>query len=838
MEYDQGGTNSDHAVRCIKQLSAIPNCLSICHWSKSSEILSQRLDGEFQEEGENDSGMSNLEPMLNRVAVGGRSLLQLSTVDFDRISSFYNISRTNLVDIGWSRSSHTLLGLTLSGSANIYVGLKGRHWQMSSRFRSHNVAGCCLEWLGDSSNMFTLGFQDGEIKLVDGEALRECSGVNINSSEELCTPIWSASATSSPVRDMQSRNLGSDGLWSNNELLLAYDDGTISHLDFRAKISQCSRIQTLSKGLSCVRWNPHDNNVFSTGCRNGVQIWDIRKMDGITSVTNIKSQFVVGKARWRPGFPSQIAFCCSAIDSNIYVYDLLDPIRPIQRFSKHSDVVRDFDWLESDAIMSCGADKRLILSVWEDATKPYRRIKTSSCLYIPNFYNSMEVSQRVVFNISHEFFRRTVNKNYDNYNNLVSGQDSNNAFPDTNASNSNSNFNSSLNLEQKKQNAEFKCKVKDLMDNSDSIFKFCSERNELFKYSLYSVTGFLPDIGLVQFPGDLASILDPRCELERRIHIHELTNRKSDWMKVIHKLGIFGLAPSWSSIFSSLGSKKVYKWKNKWGPRILVYKNKSISELSGVVYVSSGRGDDPSSLLFNGNSLKNLSLEEKIECVFEFFLEVFGVRILQEQKYRHIIQRKGSQKEVFDSILNELSVQSNMNNVVICLLIVNNLLPCITPPESPVLKAYLLMQVKWTLNLVILLRKLGLFCLSAQVIKSSQIKEIRNLGRENISESNFYCGSIIQPNDQDSSNESTSYCNKQINSEKILLAKNFQPRSDLHSCLKCNSSKNICVICSEPVLGLWVGCPCCRHGGHPKHIQEWFLSNSICPSGCGHLCLY
>ncbi|CUV04248.1 unnamed protein product [Cryptosporidium hominis] len=820
MEYDQGGTNSEHAVHCIKQLSAIPSSLSICHWAKSSEILSQRLDGEFLEEGENDSGMSNLEPMLNRVAVGGRSLLQLSTVNFDRISSFYNISRTNLVDIGWSRGSHTLLGLTLSGSANIYVGLKGRHWQMSSRFRSHNVAGCCLEWLGDSSNLFALGFQNGEIKLVDGEALRECSGINISSSEEQCTPIWSACVTSSPIRDMQSRNLGSDGIWANNELLLAFDDGTISHLDFRAKISQCNRTQTLSKGLSCIRWNPHDNNVFSTGCRNGVQIWDIRKMDGITSTTSIKSQFVVGKARWRPGFPSQIAFCCSAIDSAIYVYDLLDPIRPIQRFSRHTDVVRDFDWLESDAIMSCGADKKLILSVWEDAAKPNRKIKTSSCLYTPNFHDSIEASQRVVFNISHEFFRKTVKKNFEIYNNPVSGETSNS------------------NTELKKQNSDFKSKVRELMDKSDSIFKFCSERNELFKYSLYSVTGFLPDIGLVQFPGDLASILDPRCELERRLHIHELNNRKSDWIRIIHRLGVFGLTPSWSSIFSSLGSTKVHNWKVKWGPRIIVHKNKSISELNGMVYISSGRGEDPRSFLFNRDSLKKLTLEEKVECIFEFFLEVFGIKILQEQRYMYIIKKKCSLKETIEAISNELNLQSNMNNVVICLLIVNNLLPCITPPDSPILKSTILLQLKLTLSLINFLRKLGLFCLSSQLIKSSQIKKIRNLGRENISESNFYCGSIIQGNEKDSFFESKSYCERQIKSEKALLDKNFQPRTDLHSCLKCNSSKNICVVCSEPVLGLWVGCPCCRHGGHPKHIKEWFLSNSICPSGCGHLCLY
>lgn len=827
MEHDQGGAGSDHRVHCIEQLSAIPSCLSICHWSRSSEILSQRLDGEFLEE-EGELGISNLDPMLNRVAVGGKSLLQLSTVDFDRISSFYNISRTNLVDVGWSRSSHTLLGLTLSGSANIYVGVKGRHWQMSSRFRSHNVAGCSLEWLGDSSNLFALGFQDGEIKVVDGEALRECSGINISSSEEQCTPVWSACVTSSPIRDMQSRSLGSGALWTNNELLLAYDDGMISHLDFRAKISQCSRTQTLSKGLSCIRWNPHDSNIFLTGCRNGVQVWDVRKMDGITSVTSIKSQFVVGKARWRPGFPSQIAFCCSAIDSTVYVYDLLDPIRPIRRFSRHYDVVRDFDWLESDAIISCGADKKLILSVWEDEARPQRKIKTSSCLYIPSLCDPTAASQRVVFNISHESFRR-VCRSFDC------------VIPEAFASGP----------EQKKQASresdEFKTKVRELMDGSSSIFRFCSERSELFKCSLYSVTGFLPDIGLVPFPGDLAFILDPRYDVERRLHIHELASRRSDWMRAIQRLGIFGLAPSWSSLFSVLSSTRVRRWTEKWGSRLFVRGNKSILGLTGLVLVSSGRGEDPSSLLFNRESLRMLSWGERVECISDFFLEALGVRVLQEQRCERVARSRDDQREVLEAVSDELSLQSNMNNIVVCLLIVINLLPCVAPPDSPVLRSSFLMELKWTLSLVTLLRRLGLFLLSSQVIKSCRVRQVRNLARENISESNFYCGSILDGSQAADAqlqhpplglSKPTPYCNRQIKSEKVLMTRDFRPRTDLHFCSKCNSSKNICVVCSEPVLGLWVGCPCCRHGGHPRHIREWFLSNSICPSGCGHLCLY
>ena len=40
-----------------------------------------------------------------------------------------------------------------------------------------------------------------------------------------------------------------------------------------------------------------------------------------------------------------------------------------------------------------------------------------------------------------------------------------------------------------------------------------------------------------------------------------------------------------------------------------------------------------------------------------------------------------------------------------------------------------------------------------------------------------------------------------------------------------------------PVKGLYSMCEVCGHGGHMSHLKEWFNSNSLCPSGCGHNCV-
>jgi hypothetical protein len=55
-------------------------------------------------------------------------------------------------------------------------------------------------------------------------------------------------------------------------------------------------------------------------------------------------------------------------------------------------------------------------------------------------------------------------------------------------------------------------------------------------------------------------------------------------------------------------------------------------------------------------------------------------------------------------------------------------------------------------------------------------------------------------------------------------------------CRSCRSPVSRCALCLQPVRGVYVWCPGCGHGGHVKHLQEWFETNKECPTGCGHKC--
>lgn len=57
-------------------------------------------------------------------------------------------------------------------------------------------------------------------------------------------------------------------------------------------------------------------------------------------------------------------------------------------------------------------------------------------------------------------------------------------------------------------------------------------------------------------------------------------------------------------------------------------------------------------------------------------------------------------------------------------------------------------------------------------------------------------------------------------------------------CQKCCRSVGSCVICNEPVRGLFRWCAICSHGGHTDCTRKWFIDSNYatCPSGCGHEC--
>ena len=56
-------------------------------------------------------------------------------------------------------------------------------------------------------------------------------------------------------------------------------------------------------------------------------------------------------------------------------------------------------------------------------------------------------------------------------------------------------------------------------------------------------------------------------------------------------------------------------------------------------------------------------------------------------------------------------------------------------------------------------------------------------------------------------------------------------------CSNCGSGMSVCGVCELLVRGLYVWCQGCGHGGHVDHMEEWFRTSRVCPTGCMHRCV-
>lgn len=56
-------------------------------------------------------------------------------------------------------------------------------------------------------------------------------------------------------------------------------------------------------------------------------------------------------------------------------------------------------------------------------------------------------------------------------------------------------------------------------------------------------------------------------------------------------------------------------------------------------------------------------------------------------------------------------------------------------------------------------------------------------------------------------------------------------------CETCKWQAFQCVICHTGVKGASNFCLNCGHGGHTKHLLDWFKTEQLCPTGCGCKCL-
>ena len=113
-----------------------------------------------------------------------------------------------------------------------------------------------------------------------------------------------------------------------------------------------------------------------------------------------------------------------------------------------------------------------------------------------------------------------------------------------------------------------------------------------------------------------------------------------------------------------------------------------------------------------------------------------------------------------------------------------------------------------TAEYIDMLLRLKLYNVATELIKDNRLQEISRLNAES---------TTAYP--------SCSQCNRALLGSGTV-------------CEKCRKYSSCCSVCNISVKGLNAWCQGCGHGGHSRHIADWFDKHSVCPVvGCGHSCL-
>jgi len=158
-----------------------------------------------------------------------------------------------------------------------------------------------------------------------------------------------------------------------------------------------------------------------------------------------------------------------------------------------------------------------------------------------------------------------------------------------------------------------------------------------------------------------------------------------------------------------------------------------------------------------------------------------------------------------------LEFYSELGDVQLCAMIVMVLGEELQPPVNPNTTR------KWLCSYIDLLQRAQQFASAARVISTCGNTQVEQ------------CYQITSRIAQGCLTCSTS--KKSKTKSIITINPYFKGR-----CEGCQSVVSRCAICQLAVRGVYVWCQGCGHGGHLDHLNKWFETESVCPSGCGHNC--
>lgn len=151
----------------------------------------------------------------------------------------------------------------------------------------------------------------------------------------------------------------------------ASENGQVQLWDTRRTDRCTSHFTAHSEPIYTCDWHPTNSNWLATGSRDKqIKIWSIGSGE-VDPIHTIQTIAVVGRVRWRPEKPYQIASCALVMDYSIYIWDVRRPFIPYASFNEHSNVTTDIAFKGDDpySLLSTSKDSTIFRHSLKDAVR-------------------------------------------------------------------------------------------------------------------------------------------------------------------------------------------------------------------------------------------------------------------------------------------------------------------------------------------------------------------------------------------------------------------------------------------------------------------------------------
>ncbi|XP_049850927.1 GATOR complex protein WDR24-like [Schistocerca gregaria] len=580
----------------------------------------------------------------------------------------------------------------------------------------------------------------------------------------------------SEVRDVQYNP------FANYQFAAALENGNIQIWDVRKSLAAQWTFPVHQGLVMTISWHPQDQYLLASGGRDRlIKVWDLQSSKDTKLVKVIQTIASVGKIAWRSEVQKEdlhIASSASLTDISIHVWDLKSPFVPLVTLKGAKDVITSHMWSDRNTVISCSKDgcmRRYDLK--KHGYFPRRHMPTTALSW--NVRNELAVVSKAIDRSPRLELPSASKASADSVMKVRLFE------PSESIEEANGSFNHRA-FEHLARNLEFRGRP---------IEELCSHNCRVAEEAKC---------------GQLArvwKVIQIVYEREKE-EVHETPQSEAT-------------APvaSWPSNFLSGGDRAIgvfLEEKGAGGPSVEPVRRdgKAREESARAPFEKASRLKKASSRGADSARLMEVSRNAPVECggcAEDREGREGGARhqelLLKSDPSGDVCQRKTAKvsqpddvdwdpDSVLPDILDHHELIGDVQTCVIVALMLHREL-AIQPRRL----------LAWVRAYIDLLHRDRMWNSSNYIIKHCCLESVRDINKMN-----------------------TSYATKCAACNKAM--------SDALGayCSYCKKIASFCAVCNQSVKGIFVWCQVCGHGGHSKHMKQWFSTQTNCPMGCGHAC--